>query len=271
MVVEIAAGIYSGSMALLADGWHMGTHVAALAISLFAYWYARKHADDQRFTFGTGKVSALGGFASAAVLAIVALLMGVEAVQRIIDPRTIAFDEAIVVAVVGLAVNLFSAFLLSGRHAQDSRGSHERDHNLRAAYLHVVADTVTSLLAIFALLAGKYAGAVWLDPLMAIVGGLLIARWSYGLIRDTGHVLTDSAADPNFVRSVRTALESDQQIRICDLHLWKIASERYGAIISLVSDDPQQPEYYKKRLAQFNELVHLTVEVIDSSADSTGI
>jgi cation diffusion facilitator family transporter len=195
MVVEIAAGYLYGSMALLADGWHMGTHVAALGISLFAYGYARRHADDPRYSFGTGKVSSLAGFASAVALAVVALMMGAESVQRLLSPQTIHFDEAILVASVGLAVNLLSAWLLRDDHSHHHHGHdephHHHDHNLRAAYLHVLADALTSLLAIVALLCGRALGWVWMDALMGIVGALVIAKWGLDLIRETGGVLLD--------------------------------------------------------------------------------
>jgi cation diffusion facilitator family transporter len=195
MVIEIIAGYIYGSMALLADGWHMGTHAAALGITAFAYFYARKHSDNPNYSFGTGKVGVLGGFGSAVVLAIIALLVGVESVQRLISPVTIRFNEAIAVAFIGLAVNLFSAYLLRGRHhhspGNDSGHGQHQDHNLKAAYLHVLADALTSLLAIVALLTGKAFGWVWMDPIMGIVGALVISRWSYGLLVDTGRVLLD--------------------------------------------------------------------------------
>ena len=190
MVVEIGAGLAFGSMALLADGWHMGTHAVALGITALAYYFARRHADNPRFTFGTGKVGELGGFASAVVLAVVAIIMAAESVQRLISPHAIRFNEAIAVAVAGLIVNVISAFMLQDRHAHDhehGRG-HGRDHNIKAAYLHVLADALTSLLAIVALLAGKAFGWVWMDPLMGIVGAVIITRWAYGLLMDTGGI-----------------------------------------------------------------------------------
>lgn len=265
MVVEIAAGILYGSMALLVDGWHMGTHVAALGISVFAYRYARGHAGDRRYTFGTGKVGVLGGFASAVALAVVALLMGVESVGRFFSPRAIQFNQAIFVAVIGLLVNLLSAWLLRGHHGRESPGhegsSHHHDHNLRAAYLHVLADTFTSILAIAALVAGKFVGLVWLDPLTGMVGGGLIAWWAYGLLRDTGHILLDSGVDPRIVSSVRSAIESDLDNRVSDLHVWHVGPNKFGAIISVVTHHPRPPEHYKALLSRHVELAHVTVEV----------
>jgi cation diffusion facilitator family transporter len=221
MGVEIAAGMYYGSMALLADGWHMGTHAAALGISLFAYAYARRHASDPRYTFGTGKISVLGGFTSAIVLQVVALLMMFEAGRRLLNPQTIRFEEAIAVAVVGLAVNLISVRMLGTDHGHEHNHEHEHghdhehehthseDHNLRAAYLHVLADALTSVLAIIALLAGRVFGWVWLDALMGIVGSLVISRWAIGLLRDTGHILLDGSSDKELVEKIQTTLESD--------------------------------------------------------------
>jgi len=265
MIVEIAAGLAYGSMALLADGWHMGTHVAALAISVFAYRYARRHAHDARYTFGAGKVGVLGGFASAVALAVVALLMAIESVQRFFTPHAIQFNQAILVAGIGFLVNFVSALLLRDRHThehgRESAHSHQHDHNLRAAYLHVVADALTSLLAIVALLAGKFFGHVWMDPAMGIVGGLLIAKWSYGLLRDTGHILLDSTADPDLVSAMRGAVESDSDNRVSDMHVWQIAPDKLAAIVSVVTHYPRPAEHYRDILAEFRELAHVTVEV----------
>lgn len=265
MIVEIVAGSFYGSMALLADGWHMGTHVAALAISVFAYRYARLHAEDNRYTFSTGKVSVLGGFASAVALAVVALLMGLESVERFFNPRVIQFNQSILVAIIGLCVNLLSAMLLRERHAhelaKESTKSHHHDHNLRAAYLHVLADAVTSFLAVFALLAGKFYGYVWLDSLMGIVGGILIARWSYGLLRDTGYILLDSAVDQEMLSAVRSAVEADSDNRVTDLHVWKVGADKFAAIVSIVTHYPKPPGHYKNLLSKHEELAHVTVEI----------
>jgi cation diffusion facilitator family transporter len=276
MVVEITAGYGFGSMALLADGWHMGTHVAALSISLFAYRYARRHARSERFSFGTGKVGALGGFASAVALAMVALLMGLESLGRLIHPEAIRFDEAILVAVVGLAVNLASAWLLHGagghpphhhqghdhEHDHDhAHGGRHHDHNLRAAYLHVVADALTSLLAIVALFAGKYFGWVWMDALMGLVGAALITRWGYGLMRETSRILLDASAEAGTLARVRDLIESDADNRVADLHVWRLGARDYAAIVSLVTHEPRAPEHYKRLLRDMANLSHVTVEV----------
>ncbi len=271
MVVEISAGYLFGSMALLADGWHMGTHVAALSITLFAYRYARSHADNPQFSFGTGKVGSLGGFASAVALAIVAVLMGVESMQRLLAPQSIHFDEAILVAVVGLVVNLLSAWLLQGgsehhhhhhndHHHHDGH-HHHQDHNLRAAYLHVLADALTSLLAIVALLCGKALGWIWMDALMGIVGAVVITRWSLGLLRETSGVLLDHSADRELLEQVRQSIESDADNRIADLHVWRVGNNQFAAIISLVTHQPRDAAHYRGLLAQFGRLVHTTVEV----------
>jgi len=193
MGIEVTAGILYGSMALLADGWHMGTHATALGITAFAYFYARRHADDPRYSFGTGKVGVLGGFTSAVVLAVVAILMSVESLERLISPEAIRFNEAIVVAIIGLVVNLVSAFLLQGGHHDHGHNEahHHHDHNLRAAYFHVLADALTSVLAIVALFAGKIFGWNWMDPFMGIVGAIIISRWAYGLLQETSKVLLD--------------------------------------------------------------------------------
>ena len=265
MVVEIIAGILSGSMALLADGWHMGTHLAALGISLFAYRYARKYAQDRRYTFGTGKVGVLGGFASAVALVCVAILMIIESIKRFFTPLSIHFNQAILVAVIGLLVNLVSAYLLRGGHShhhhEESAHNHHHDHNLRAAYLHVIADAMTSVLAIFALVAGKFAGLVWLDPMMGLVGSALISKWAYSLIRDTGRILVDGAVDQEFVNSIRSVIESEADNKVSDLHIWRVGSDKMAAIISLVTSNPQPIEHYRKLLSQFEDLVHVTVEV----------
>lgn len=276
MVVEIAAGYLFGSMALLADGWHMGTHVAALAISLFAYRYARENADNPRFSFGTGKVTALGGFASAITLAMVALLMGVESVERLIAPEAIRFNQAILVAVVGLAVNLLSAWLLHGggthahHHHEDHHGHHHHhhDHNLRAAYLHVIADALTSVLAIVALIAGKYFGWIWMDAFMGIVGAVLITRWSIGLLQETSGVLLDSVPSDEMERRITEAIEGESDNRIVDLHLWQLGPKSFGVIVSLVTHEPKDPEHYKELIRHIHALEHVTIEVTGCEGDS---
>ncbi|GBC61051.1 cation transporter [Desulfonema ishimotonii] len=274
MIIEIGAGTIFGSMALLADGWHMGTHAMALGITAFTYIYARRHADDPRYTFGTGKLGVLGGFTSAVVLGVIALMIGAESLGRLISPTEIRFNEAIGVAVVGLVVNLLSAFLLQGHHHHHSHDCghaheedhhhhhHEEDHNLKAAYFHVLADALTSVLAIVALMAGKYFGWVWLDPAMGIVGSLVIAKWAHGLIRETGAILLDRDVDMKMVKTICDTVEADSDNRITDFHIWKIGSDKLAAIISVVTHYPKPPEHYKSLLKSFEALVHVTVEVI---------
>ncbi|RMG12586.1 MAG: cation transporter [Planctomycetota bacterium] len=255
MVVEIAGGLLYGSMALLADGLHMGSHAVALGIAVLAYVYARRRARDARFSFGSGKVNALGGFAGALLLAVFALLMAWESVERVLFPTPIAFDQAIAVAVLGLLVNGISVFVL-GAHDHD----HDHDHNLRSATLHVFADALTSLTAIVALLAGKFWGANWLDPVMGIVGALLVARWSLGLLRETASVLLDFQAPEQVRREVREAIEGDDD-RVSDLHVWSIGPGVRAACISVVSHRPQSPDAYRRRLPARLGLRHVTVEV----------
>jgi cation diffusion facilitator family transporter len=265
MVVEIIAGSIYGSMALLADGWHMGTHVAAFMIALFAYRYARKHANNPAFAFGTGKVNVLGGFASAIALAVVALVMLIESLQRIVDPQTIHFNEAIFVASIGLFINVVSAFLLKDNHGHthhhDHDHHHHHDHNLRAAYLHVLADAMTSLLAIVALLSGKFIGWNWLDPIMGIVGAVIITRWSYGLLKQTSPILLDASIEKEYQQAIKETIEKDSDNRVSDIHVWKIGANHYAAIIALVTHYPNSTEHYKKLLNEFNKLSHITIEV----------
>ena len=256
MVIEIIAGVVFGSMALLADGWHMGTHVAAFMITIFAYKYARKHANNPEFTFGTGKVSVLGGFASAIALAVVALVMSVESIQRIINPQEIHFNEAIGVATLGLIVNIVCAFLLQGHHDHK-----HHDHNLKAAYFHVMADALTSVLAIVALLAGKIFGWNWLDPIIGIVGALVITRWSYILLKETSPILLDGSIEKDNKSAIKVKIESDSDNRISDLHLWKVGPDDYAVIISLVTHFPKPTEHYKELLKDFHELSHITIEI----------
>ncbi|WP_148254977.1 CDF family Co(II)/Ni(II) efflux transporter DmeF [Aidingimonas lacisalsi] len=267
MVVEIMAGVVYGSMALLADGLHMGSHATALGIAVFAYAYARRHAADRRFSFGTGKVNALGGFTGAILLVGFALYMGAESINRLFNPVTIAFDKAILVAVIGLGVNGLSAWILGGgehhHHGHDSRehAHADRDHNRRSAYLHVMADAVTSLLAIVALLTAKYLGWNWMDPVMGIVGMVLITRWSWGLLNDTSRVLLDRQVT-TLDASIRQAIEEGTHDRISDLHVWSIGPGIYAGIVALVSDDPQSPDIYRKKIQhRLPELVHTTLEI----------
>lgn len=268
MVIEISAGMLFGSMALLADGWHMGTHAIALGITAFAYVFARKHADNPNYSFGTGKVGSLGGFASAVVLAVIALIMSAESVQRLFEPRPIRFNEAIIVATIGLAVNLISAFLLRDEHHHDhghSSGNqsshHHQDHNLRAAYLHVIADALTSVLAIVALFTGKLLGWNWMDPIMGIVGAIIILKWSQGLLKDTGRILLDRDVEQGAIAEIRTVIETDSDNRVADLHLWRVGPKHLYAILSIVTHFPKPPAHYKDLLAGFDDLIHVTVEV----------
>jgi cation diffusion facilitator family transporter len=269
MVVEIAGGSIYGSMALVADGWHMSTHAGALAIAAMAYRFARRHARDERFAFGTGKVGELAGFSSALILAIIALLIGYESSLRLFNPIAIRFDQAIAIAVVGLAVNLGSAWLLGEehehqyKHDDDAHGhhAHHHDHNMRSAYLHVVADALTSVLAITALVTGRLYGWVWLDPVMGIVGALVIAHWSLSLLRASGAVLLDAVPDAQFAMDIRKRLEVGSD-RVTDLHFWRLGPGHNALIASIVSDTPRSPETYKARLAGISaDLSHLTVEV----------
>jgi cation diffusion facilitator family transporter len=264
MIVEITAGVLFGSMALLADGWHMGTHAAALGITAIAYYYARRHADNPKYTFGTGKVGVLGGFTSAVVLAVVALLMAAESFERLLTPRPIRFNEAIIVAVTGLIVNLVSAYILRDRrhtHRHTGGHHHHHDYNLKAAYLHVLADALTSVLAIIALITGKALGWIWMDPIMGIVGAAVIMRWSYGLLRDTGKILLDRDVSMETVATIYSTIEADSDNRVSDLHIWRIGTNQLAAIISIVTHFPKPPDHYKKLLTPFKELAHITIEV----------
>lgn len=274
MVVEVAAGIQFGSMALLADGLHMGSHATALGINVMAYFYARKYAYDSRFTFGTGKINALGAYTSAILLGVFALSMVWESTDRLLYPRPIIFDWAIAVAVVGLIVNAVSVLIL---HVKDGHGhshSHAHDHhhehhhapdhvdmNLRSAYLHVMTDALTSVLAIIALLAGKYWGAAWMDPMMGFLGAVLIVRWSWSLLKQTSLRLLDYQAPPAIHEAVRKAIEAEENTEIFDLHVWLIAPGTYAAIIGIVTHHPKAPEYYKDLVPTNLGISHITVEV----------
>lgn len=261
MVVEIAAGIAFGSMALLADGWHMSTHVVALGITAFAYRFARQHQDNPLYSFGTGKVGVLGGYSSAIVLALVAVLMGAASVKRLIVPEQIRFDEAIIVAGIGLAVNILSAFFLQEHEPHDHDRHRHYDHNLKAAYLHVLADAMTSVCAIVALLAGKGLGWIWMDPVMGLAGCAVILRWAYGLLRDTSTILLDRSSDATTAAAIRAAIEADADNRVADLHVWQVGSHHLSVIVSIVTHYPQPPEHYKELLAGFSDIDHVTVEV----------
>ena len=266
MAAEIFGGWKLHSMALFADGCHMGTHVAAFVITVGAYWFARRHASDARYSFGTGKVAVLGAFTSAIVLAAVAAFMASESVNRLLHPLPIHFNEALVVASLGLAVNVASAWILKDCHTHSDHHRHgphdHHDLNLKAAYLHVLADAVTSLLAIGALTGGKFLGWAWLDPVMGIVGSGVIGQWAYALVRDTNAILLDKEPETSDLNlEIRNAIEADGHTQITDLHIWQVGVNKFAAIISVVGHAPKSPAAYKEPLAGHEELVHLTVEV----------
>ena len=276
MAVEIVAGWLTGSMALLADGWHMGSHVAALGLAAFAYRYARRQADDARFTFGTGKVSTLAGYTSALLLGVVALWMLVESGSRLAAPVAIHYTDAMIVAALGLVVNLLSAWLLGDHHhhepdahEHDHHGHHHHapeavDHNLKSAYLHVLADALTSVLALVALGAGSVYGWSFLDPLMGIVGALVVGRWAWGLARDSAQVLLDAEESGDLAARIRAAIEAEPDQQVADLHLWRIGPASRACILSIVSHQPLTLEHYRERLALIvasDGLHHLTIEL----------
>lgn len=260
MAVEIGAGLAFGSMALLADGLHMGTHAGALAIAAGAYAFARRHMSNPDFTFGTGKVGDLAAFASAVSLAFFALLIGWESLVRFAKPVAIEFSEATAVAAVGLVVNLVSAWLLHGGHDHDEHSRHHHDHNLRAAYYHVLADALTSVLAIAGLLAARFFGWIWMDPAVGLLGALVIARWSWGLMGQSAAVLLDKVVDPALPAAIRSAIEQGGD-RVTDLHVWRVGPGHSAAVLSVLSVEERSPASYKQRLAHLTGLCHVTVEV----------
>lgn len=264
MVIEIAAGLAYGSMALLADGLHMASHAAALGIAFVAYVVARRLAADERFSFGTGKLNSLAGFASAVLLLGFSLIMVTESTSRFINPVAISYDQALIVAVVGLVVNGLSAWILAAtphHHEHHHSHDHHHDHNLRAAYLHVIADALTSVLAIVALLAAKFYGVNWLDPFMGFVGAALVARWSYGLIRESAKVLLDRQASSTLIDAVRNSIEHGSSDRVTDLHCWSIGHGIYAADLAVVSDEPQSADHYRSLISSDLGIVHATIEV----------
>lgn len=271
MLVEIVAGYFFHSMALVADGWHMGTHVAAFVLAAVAYAYGRRHAKDERFTFGTGKVGVLGAFTSAVVLSIIALVIAGESIQRLVTPQTIHFREAIAIAVVGLVVNLLSALMLKDDHHHGHAHGHDHGHaehghrqdlNLKAAYIHVLADTFTALGAVVALSAGYLWGWVWLDPAMGLVGTVVILSWAYTLLRDTGSILLDRVpASSDLPVVIHEGIEEDGDSKITDLHIWQVGVNQFAAVISVVAHDPKTPAEYRQALKIHEELVHVNVEV----------
>ena len=266
MVVEIVVGYWTGSMALLADGFHMATHAGAMLIAALTYRIARRYASDPRFTFGTGKLGDLGGFSSALLLGVVAVYVAISSIERLLNPVSILYTEALAVAAIGLGVNLVSAWLLhhDEAHAHETEsGEHSHthtDHNLRGAYLHVLADALTSILAIVALLLGRYFGWKWCDPAIGIAGAVLIGIWALGLVRSAGAVLLDASADAGLDSRTRRALAAAEG-DVYDFHLWRIAPGRFALIVGIDSPGGTPPEVYKRALSPFSELCHVTVEV----------
>jgi cation diffusion facilitator family transporter len=266
MVLEITVGIASNSMALLADGWHMGTHVTAFLITALAYYFSRRHAANPLHSFGTAKIGVLGGFASAVVLAVIALLMAGESVHRFFTPLSIHFNEAIGIAVLGLIVNLTCARVLTHEHdpghAHSHTGhDHHHDLNLRAAYLHVLADAFTSLTAISALVAGKFFAWTWLDPAVGILGSGVVMSWAYSLIRDTSGILLDrTPATSDLPDEIRKAVESDGDSIVTDLHVWQVGVGKFAAIVSIIAHEPKTSDQYRELLREHEELVHVTIE-----------
>jgi len=270
MVIEIAGGWHYNSMALLADGWHMSSHTIAMGLSVLAYVCARMYAHDPRFSFGTWKIEVLGGYTSAIVLIMVAGLMIFQSIERLIAPSQIHYNQAIAIAIVGLLVNLVSAWLLKDGHHHDHghNDGYGHDHpghhdlNLRSAYLHVLTDAATSVLAIIALFGGKLWGASWLDPVMGLVGAVLILIWVYGLLRDTGRVLLDAEMNAPVVDEIREVINASPiKAKLCDLHVWRVGKGKYACILGLVTDDQATPEYFKEQLSIHTELVHISIEI----------
>ena len=272
MIVEITAGWLSHSMALLADGWHMSTHVIAFLITAIAYYFTRRHASNVQFSFGTGKIGVLGGFSSAVVLSIVAILMAGESIHRLFVPLEIHFNEAIGIACVALGVNLICALLLKGAHhhhhhhhhdhqVHDHVHDHDHDLNLRAAYLHVLADAFTSLLAIGALTSGKFLNLAWLDPVVGLVGSGVVFSWAYTLLRDTSGILLDrTPSSSDLPNEIRRAIEADGDSCVADLHVWQVGAGKFAAIVSVVAHEPKTSESYRELLREHRELVHITIE-----------
>jgi cation diffusion facilitator family transporter len=280
MVAEIVGGALFGSLALIADGLHMSTHAGALLLAAVAYMLARKYANDRSFTFGTGKFGDLAGYSSAIVLAMIALLIGYEAISRLLQPVAISFNEAIPIAMLGLVVNLASAWLLSGGHHHghdhdhghhhahgDSHGdhhrAHHRDNNMRAAVVHVMADAAVSVLVIVGLVLARAFGWLWMDPLAGLIGALVIANWSVGLLRDTGNTLLDRTPDPRMAEDLRNLIEVEGD-QVTDLHLWRLGPGHLGAIVSVATTGKHEAAHYRQRLAEFPDLSHVTIEIQQS-------
>ena len=276
MIIEVIAGTVYGSMALLADGWHMGTHAAAFCITLFTYSYARKHASSNKFSFGVGKVGVLGGYTSAIALGIVAIIMLAESIHRLLSPIEIQFNQSILVAIIGLIVNIASMFILGHEHHGHDHSDHhshehdhheehhdhhsDHDHNLKAAYFHVLADALTSVLAICALLVGKFLGWYWLDPIMGVVGAVIITKWALGLMKQTSPILLDENIDKEYQLEIINTID-DEHTKVTDIHIWKISADHYSASIALCTTTGANVETFKHSLSKFDKLSHLTIEV----------
>jgi cation diffusion facilitator family transporter len=274
MIAEIIGGALFGSLALIADGLHMSTHAGALLLAALAYTLARKYADDRSFSFGTGKFGDLAGYSSAIILAMIALLIGYEAISRLLQPVEISFNEAIPIAVLGLLVNIASAWMLSGghhhvhdhdhdhhhAHDHDDQHAHHRDNNMRAAVIHVMADAAVSVLVILGLLLARAFGWLWMDPVAGLIGALVIANWSMGLLRDTGSILLDRTPDPHMAEKIRKLIEAEGD-QVTDLHLWRLGPGHLGAIVSIATTGKREAAHYRQRLAKFADLSHVTVEI----------
>ncbi|MEH6463336.1 MAG: CDF family Co(II)/Ni(II) efflux transporter DmeF [Shewanella psychromarinicola] len=276
MIIEVIAGTVYGSMALLADGWHMGTHAAAFCITLFTYSYARKHASSNKFSFGVGKVGVLGGYTSAIALGIVAIIMLAESIHRLLSPIEIQFNQSILVAIIGLIVNIASMFILGHEHHGHDHSDHhshehdhheehhdhhsDHDHNLKAAYFHVLADALTSVLAICALLVGKFLGWYWLDPVMGVVGAVIITKWALGLMKQTSPILLDENIDKEYQLEIINTID-DEHTKVTDIHIWKVSADHYSASIALCTTTEANVESFKHSLNKFDKLSHLTIEV----------
>lgn len=267
MLIEILAGWIFNSMALFADGLHMGTHATALSISLFAYILARKYSNDKRFAFGSWKIEILGAYTSAVILGIVGLYVFIASIERILKPLVIIYDYALIVAVSGLIINILSAFILGYDHRHNNQNEehhhhhHETDLNLKSAFFHIIADAVTSVFAILALFGAKYFHFNWLDPLMGIAGSILIFKWTFTLIKETSRILLDKVMDSPIIHEISKIVESDGDSRISDLHLLRIAENKYACIVSIVAKNPHPVWEYKNKLNRIKEIAHLTIEI----------
>ncbi|MFW1951196.1 CDF family Co(II)/Ni(II) efflux transporter DmeF [Acinetobacter beijerinckii] len=267
MVLEIFGGWIFNSMALLADGWHMSSHMVALGLAYFAYRMARHYSHDKRFSFGTWKIEILAGYSSAILLMVVAILMGIQSIDRLMHPVNIYYNEAIAIAIVGLLVNLVCAWLLHDdhhhHHGHDDHHHHDHhDLNQKAAFIHVVADAVTSVLAIVALIAGKYFGWNFLDALLGVVGAILVAKWSWGLLSETGKTLLDAEMSHPVVDEIKEVIDQFTQVKITDLHVWKVGKGKFSCILALESTGADlTPDAVKKALSIHEEIVHASVEI----------